>query len=495
MKDHNRWYGSMVVRSEPLIKEYQTTGAQNSLKSNTNTKLPENLLQGLRKKPEDFPSISEHELVRHYYRLSRLNYSLDDGLYPLGSCTMKYNPVINEVIAQMDQFSNLHPALPVAQTQGALEILYETQSMISEILDLPGISLQPAAGAHGELAGVFMIHKYFESKGEKRNKILIPDSAHGTNPASAAMGGYITEKIPSNEKGLTDLEALAAQVDENTAALMITNPNTLGIFETQIVKIKEILDKKGALLYVDGANLNAVMGIVSFGKMGVDLTQLNLHKTFSTPHGGGGPGQGALACSERMRAFLPSPYVVKKSINGKNFYDYETPEHSIGPVKGWYGQFGIILRAWSYLKRNGKNIKEISERAVINANYIRKKLEKHLTLASTEPSMHEVVFNQKSLEAKGAATKNFAKALLDRGFYAPTIYFPLHVVGAIMVEPTETESKKEMDVFIHAVLDIFETLEKNPDEITQSPHNTYVREIDETLAARKPVLTWHDDHD
>ena len=486
MKDKNRWYGSMVVRTEPLIKEYQTTGPQKKSDSKNQAVL--------RKRPADFPSISEPELVRHYYRLSRLNYSLDDGLYPLGSCTMKYNPIINEVISGMEEFGNLHPALPVKHAQGALKIIYETQSMISEILDLPGISLQPAAGAHGELTGVFMIRKYFESKGETRNKILIPDSAHGTNPASAAMGGFITEKIPSNDKGLTDLEALASRVDENTAALMITNPNTLGIFETQILKIKEILDKKGALLYVDGANLNAVMGIVSFGKMGVDLTQLNLHKTFSTPHGGGGPGQGALACSERMKAFLPSPTIVKKTIGAENFYDYETPAHSIGPVKGWYGQFGIILRAWAYLKRNGQGIKEISERAVINANYMRKQLEKHLTLASSEPSMHEVVFNQKTLEAKGVTTKSFAKALLDRGFYAPTIYFPLHVPGAMMIEPTETESKKEMDVFIRAVVEIFEILEKDPEVIAHTPYNTFVRELDETLAARKPVLTWHDEN-
>jgi len=479
----------MVVRCEPLVKEYRDTGSQTNLAK----KFPQKVLDGIRKSPDDFPSISEPEFVRHYYRLSRLNYSLDDGLYPLGSCTMKYNPIINETIAQMEQFGNLHPALPVKYTQGALKIVYETQSMIAEILDLPGISLQPAAGAHGELAGVFMIHKYFESRGENRTKILIPDSAHGTNPASAAMGGYITEKIPSDEKGLTDLEALANAVDENTAALMITNPNTLGIFDTQIVKIKEILDKKGALLYVDGANLNAIMGIVSFGKMGVDLTQLNLHKTFSTPHGGGGPGQGALACSERMRDFLPSPTVVKKTSGGGDFYDYETPAQSIGPVKGWYGQFGIILRAWAYLKRNGGCIREISERAVINANYLRKKLDNRLALASSEPSMHEVVYSQKTLEAKGVTTKNFAKALLDRGFYAPTIYFPLHVPGAMMIEPTETESKKEMDVFLEAIMDIFDMLEKDPGKITSSPNDTFVREIDETLAARKPVLTWHEE--
>ena len=478
----------MVVRSEPLIKEYQNQG-----KAKQQENLSKNKNQIFRNKPSDFPSISEPELVRHYYRLSRLNYSLDDGLYPLGSCTMKYNPLINEVIASMEGFMSLHPSLPAKHCQGALKILFETQHMISEILDLPGITLQPAAGAHGELAGVFMMQKYFESKGEKRNKILIPDSAHGTNPASAAMGGFITEKIPSNDKGLTDLDVLARHIDDNTAALMITNPNTLGIFETEILKIKELLNKKDVLLYVDGANLNALMGIVSFGKMGVDLTQLNLHKTFSTPHGGGGPGQGALACSERLRKFLPSPTIIKK-ISGKNeHYDYDVPSHSIGPVKGWYGHFGIILRAWSYLKRNGDCIKEISERAVVNANYMRKQLEKNLSIASGEPSMHEAVFNQKYLEEKGMTTKNFAKALLDRGFYAPTIYFPLHVSGAMMVEPTETESKKEMDIFIQAVSEIFKTMEKNPEEITSAPHNTFVREIDETLAARKPILTWHDE--
>ncbi|MDH4199981.1 MAG: aminomethyl-transferring glycine dehydrogenase subunit GcvPB [Spirochaetia bacterium] len=479
MQEKQQIHSSMVVRSEPLLKEYQ------------NNNIPKTSFPALRKKPESFPSISEPELVRHYYRLSRLNYSWDDGLYPLGSCTMKYNPVINEVIAGMEEFCRLHPALPASEAQGALKIIFETQEMIATILDMPGISLQPAAGAHGELAGVFMMRKYFEAKGEIRNKILIPDSAHGTNPASAALAGFATEKVASNEKGLTDLEALTRQTDENTAALMITNPNTLGIFETDILKIKEILEKKGALLYVDGANLNAVMGIASFGQMGIDLTQLNLHKTFSTPHGGGGPGQGAIACSQRMLPFLPSPQIVKKNGKDGDYYDKKNPEKSIGPVKGWYGQFGIILRAWAYLKRNGDSIREISERAVINANYLRKKLEGRLTLASNEPSMHEVVFSQKSLEAKGITTKNFAKALLDRGFYAPTVYFPLHVSGAIMIEPTETESKIELDAFINAVEEIFDIIEKNPGEIRNSPHRTFVREIDEVQAARKPVLTWN----
>lgn len=474
----------MTVRREPLLCEYQE---EENIESPKGT--------ALRSKPSKFPSLSEPEFIRHYYRLSRLNYSWDDGLYPLGSCTMKYNPVINETIAAMKEFTNLHPSLPAKHSQGALKIIWETQSMISAILDLPGITLQPAAGAHGELAGVFMIRKYFEDKGQKRSKILIPDSAHGTNPASAAMAGFVTEKVSSGENGLTDLDALRKQMDDNTAALMITNPNTLGVFETEILEIKKILDEKGALLYVDGANLNAVMGIVSFGKMGVDITQLNLHKTFSTPHGGGGPGQGALGCSERMLPFLPSPVIEKTKNGSDDYYDYATPSKSIGPVKGWYGQFGIILRAWAYLKRNGDCIREISERAVVNANYLRKKLEKYLTLATGLPSMHEAVFSQQSLEAKGVSTKNFAKALLDRGLYAPTIYFPLHVSGAIMVEPTETESKKELDYFISAVEDIFKTLEENAEEIKASPHGTFVREIDETLAARKPVLTWNDDQE
>ncbi|MES0490892.1 MAG: aminomethyl-transferring glycine dehydrogenase subunit GcvPB [Leptospirales bacterium] len=481
--DISKWYSSMVVRKEPLLSQYQHKQDKFEVGSGEILKP--------RKKPEKFPVLSESELVRHYYRLSRLNYSWDDGLYPLGSCTMKYNPILCEKLAADETFAALHPAMPDEHCQGALEIIYEVQSMIAEIVDLPGMSLQPAAGAHGEIAGVLMMKAWFAEHKQKRSVILIPDSAHGTNPASAAMGGYSIQKVPSNEHGLTDITALEELVDENTAALMITNPNTLGIFEKDIVKIKEILEKKGALLYVDGANLNAVMGIASFEKMGVDITQLNLHKTFSTPHGGGGPGQGALACSERMLPYLPSPLIAKTVQDEKDFYYKAIPEKTIGPIKGWYGQFGNIVRAWVYLKTWGDKIEEVSRRAVLNANYLREKLSPYLDLASQEPSMHEVVFVQSSLSKFGLTTKDFAKALLDRGFYAPTIYFPTHVQGAIMIEPTETESKEELDIFVKAVKEIFELAEEDPDKIKGSPKKSFVTSIDEVGAARKPVLTWN----
>lgn len=475
---HEKGFSKIPVRKASLLNAY------------TSSKSQESHVKGFRKSPEGFPRLSEPELVRHYYRLAKMNYAWEDGLFPLGSCTMKYNPILNEKIAESEKFGNLHPALDGKRAQGALRVIFETQEMISKLLDLPGVTLSPAAGAHGELAGVFMMRKYFESKGEKRNIILIPDSAHGTNPASAAFGAYETKKLPSDGRGLTDLEALEKMADENVAALMITNPNTIGIFEEDILKIKAILDKKGVLLYVDGANLNAILGKASFQKMGVDLTQLNLHKTFSTPHGGGGPGQGALACSHRLVDFLPSPVVECKSDGAKKRYEFITPPHSVGPIKMWYGQFSNILRAWVYLKSWGSSIGEVSERAVLNANYLGKKLEKYLNKVSEKPIMHEVVFDQKTLKEAGVTTRHFAKALLDRGFYAPTVYFPLHVDGAIMVEPTETENKEELDAFIDAVDDIFCKIKENPDSILSSPNNTIVREIDETLAARKPVLTW-----
>jgi len=481
MEKNSKWYSSMVVRKEPLLIELDEADKVEKERNYKIAGVP------LRKKPADFPTVSEPVLMRHYHRLARWNYSWDDGLYPLGSCTMKYNPVINENIASDSSFVSLHPALPDEATQGALEIIWDVQNMLSQIIDLPGLSLTPAAGAHGELAGVFMMKKYFEKKGQKRTKVLVPDSAHGTNPASAAMAGYSIVNVPSNSSGLTDLEALASLADEECAALMITNPNTLGLFETEIVKIKEILEKRGILLYMDGANLNAILDKVSFGKMGVDITQLNLHKTFSTPHGGGGPGQGAIGCSERLKDFLPSPLVEK---NEQGEYRNITPANSIGPIKGWSGHFGNILRAWVYLKSYGNEIHKVAERAVLNANYMKKKLSPFLEKVGVSANMHEVVFNQKTLQAKGATTMNFAKALLDRGFYAPTVYFPLHVNGAIMVEPSESESKGEMDTFIAAVEDIFKELENSDQKITASPHNTFVKKIDEVGAARNPVLKW-----
>ena len=397
MKDNKRYrVSSVVLRKERLLNEIDR---EHEFSPSSDEKTFEHpLLKNPRKPEEYYPKLSEVQLVRHYSRLARQNYAWEDGLYPLGSCTMKYNPILNEWAAARASFSNLHPFLPQKHTQGALKIIHETEKAISDIVDLPGSTLMPAAGAHGELAAVFMMRNYFEEKNEKRNVILIPDSAHGTNPASAAMGGFGVKKVPSNENGLTDLKALEEMTDESTAALMITNPNTLGIFESEILKIKEILDKKGALLFMDGANLNALIGKVSFKKMGVDLSQLNLHKTFSTPHGGGGPGQGALVCSERMMPYLPQPLVRKIEKENKPYYEFYKPEKSIGYIKGCYGQFGVIIRAWVYIKKWGNQFHKLSERAVLNANYMRKKLEPYLQIASDLPTMHEAVFNHKTLK-------------------------------------------------------------------------------------------------
>lgn len=472
-----------VVRKEVLLSEYRTHEAEKADFSSSEHPL----LKKAREPESAFPHLSEVELMRHYHRLGKSNYSWDDGLYPLGSCTMKYNPLINERVAAHGAVQNLHPTLPLEHTQAVLRIIFETESMLKTLLDLPGVTLQPAAGAHGELIGVLMVQKYFEAKGEKRETIIIPESAHGTNPASAAMAGFKTVKVGARENGLTNLEELEKLLSPDIAALMITNPNTLGIFEVDIARIKAMLDKVGALLYIDGANLNALVGKISFTAMGADLTQLNLHKTFSTPHGGGGPGQGALGVSERMLPFLPKEQVrLKDPTNRENGYEFFNPTQTIGQVKSWYGQFGNILRAWTYLKTWGSDAHRIAETAVMNANYLRVKLKDILTLASENPSMHEVVFSQDGLEKRGLTTANLAKALLDYGFYAPTIYFPLNVHGAIMIEPTETESKAEMDLFIEAVHAIYE----NADQHKAGAQKTFVTQIDETGAARNPVLSW-----
>jgi glycine dehydrogenase subunit 2 len=472
-----------TVRKERLLIEYQNADTEAA----TFEGMTHPLLKCARKPERPFPRLSEVELIRHFHRLAKSNYSWDDGLYPLGSCTMKYNPLINERIAADESLRHIHPALPVEYTQSVLRIIWETEEMLRRLLDLPGVTLQPAAGAHGELTGVLMIRKYFLTRKEKRTTIIIPESAHGTNPASAVMAGFKTVKVGARADGMTNLDELRSLLSKDVAALMITNPNTMGIFETDIQQIKAMLDEVGALLYIDGANLNALVGKISFTAMGADLTQLNLHKTFSTPHGGGGPGQGALGCSARMLPFLPLQQVREKEAGnpaaGFEFYD---PEHSIGLVKAWYGQFGNILRAWAYMKSWGSETHRIAETAVLNANYMRSKLVDVLTLAAQSPSMHEVVFSQDGLQKKGLTTANLAKALLDYGFYAPTIYFPLNVNGAIMIEPTETESKDEMDLFIRAVHEICANAEKHK----AGAQDTFVTHIDETGAARSPRLTW-----
>ncbi|MCS6971526.1 MAG: aminomethyl-transferring glycine dehydrogenase subunit GcvPB [Turneriella sp.] len=445
------------------------------------------LLQNPRAPEQPFPHLSEVELVRHYHRLAKSNYSWDDGLYPLGSCTMKYNPLINEHVAADARLHGMHPMLPPEFLQPVLHIIWETEDMLRRLLDLPAVTVQPAAGAHGELIGVLMIRQYFLSRGEKRTTIIIPESAHGTNPASAAMAGFQTAKVRSRPDGLLDREELQKLLSPEVAALMLTNPNTLGIFETEIKEIKQELDRVGALLYIDGANLNALVGKISFSAMGADLTQLNLHKTFSTPHGGGGPGQGALGCSERMLPFLPLGQIRPRNPNdlslGFEFYD---PPQSIGRVKAYYGQFGNILRAWAFLKSWGSNIHRIAETAVLNANYLRQKLQGILTLAAPSPSMHEVVFSQDGLSKRGLTTANLAKALLDFGFYAPTVYFPLNVNGAIMIEPTETEPKEELDLFIEAICAIC----SEPEKYRAGAQETFVTQIDEVSAARNPQLSW-----
>lgn len=445
------------------------------------------LLKKPRQPERPFPRLSEVELIRHFHRLAKSNYSWDDGLYPLGSCTMKYNPLINERIAADAVLRNAHPALPLEHTQAVLRIIWETEEILRTLLDLPGVTIQPAAGAHGELIGVLMIRKYFASRNEKRTTIIIPESAHGTNPASAAMAGFKTVRVGARENGLTNLEELRSLLSTDVAALMITNPNTMGIFETDIGQIKKMLDQVGALLYIDGANFNALVGKISFTAMGADLTQLNLHKTFSTPHGGGGPGQGALGCSARMLPFLPLGQVrVKEGAQRPAGFEFYDPGQSIGLVKAWYGQFGNILRAWAYMKSWGSEAHRIAETAVLNANYMRARLSDVLTIAAESPSMHEVVFSHDGVQARGLTTANLAKALLDYGFYAPTIYFPLNVSGAIMVEPTETESKDEMDLFIRAVHEICADAEKHK----SGARETFVTHIDETGAARSPRLTW-----
>lgn len=472
-----------TVRKERLLIEYKSHDTEAARFEGA----AHPLLKSARQPEKPFPRLSEVELMRHFHRLAKSNYSWDDGLYPLGSCTMKYNPLLNERIAADEALRHIHPALPVEHTQTVLRIIWETEEILRRLLDLPGVTIQPAAGAHGELIGVLMIRKYFHNRGEKRTTIIIPESAHGTNPASAAMAGFRTVRVGARANGLTNLDELRSLLSKDVAALMITNPNTMGIFETDIRQIKAMLDEVGALLYIDGANLNALVGKISFTEMGADLTQLNLHKTFSTPHGGGGPGQGALGCSARMLPFLPLEQVrAKEAGNPAAGFEFYDPEHSIGLVKAWYGQFGNILRAWTYMKSWGSEAHRIAETAVLNANYMRSRLEDVLTIAAQSPSMHEAVFSQDGLQKCGLTTANLAKALLDYGFYAPTIYFPLNVNGAIMIEPTETESKDEMDLFIRAVHEIC----ANAEQHRAGAQETFVTHIDETGAARSPRLTW-----
>ena len=443
----------------------------------------------LRSEIRGMPELSEVDVIRHFTRLSSWNYHIDLGLYPLGSCTMKYNPKINERMARLEGFALAHPYLPGEMIQGALEVQKTLENCLAQISGMDAVTLQPAAGAHGELTGILMVRAYHQSRGNPRKKILIPDSAHGTNPASAAIAGYVVESVPSNNRGTIDSGELRKLVNDDVAAIMITNPNTLGIFESEIAGIAESVHAHGALVYMDGANLNAMMGITRPGDFGIDVLHINLHKTFTTPHGGGGPGSGPVAVKKVLEPFLPYP-VIQSNANGSYSFNYDRP-HSIGKVKAYNGQFGMHVRALCYILANGaEGLKEVSEVAVLNANYIRSKLKDAYALAYDSPSLHEVVFSDRLQARKDVHVWDIAKRLMDYGFHPPTVSFPLIVPGAIMIEPTETESKQELDAFIEAMLAIEKEAEQNPELVKSAPHTTRVGRIDEAAAARKPVLRW-----
>jgi glycine dehydrogenase subunit 2 len=435
------------------------------------------------------PEVSEIEIIRHFTRMSTWNYAVDHGMYPLGSCTMKYNARVNETVARLTGLAEAHPYQPERISQGALRIIQMLSDQLIEITGMDAITLQPAAGAHGELTGILLVRAYLESQGNPRKKILVPDSAHGTNPATAAMCGYAVENLKSNAAGMVDIASLEAQVNEDVAALMLTNPNTLGVFEQEIHKIADLLHAKGALLYMDGANMNALVGKVRPGDFGADVMHLNLHKTFSTPHGGGGPGSGPVACKKILEPFLPTPVVVTKP-DGTLGLDYDRPQ-SIGRVRMFYGNFGMFIRALAYIMANGpEGLRQTTEDAVLNANYIRKHLEGVFDLPYKTPTMHEVVFSDRIQARNGLKTGDIAKRLIDYGFHPYTVSFPLVVPGALMIEPTESESKEELDQFIYAMKAVAEEAENSPEVVACAPHNTRVSRMDETAAARKPVLRW-----
>ena len=434
---------------------------------------------------KELPELTELDVVRHYTRLSQWNFSIDTNFYPLGSCTMKYNPKLNETLARLPGFAGHHPISSDEDSQGSLQLMYELQECLKEISGMDHVSLQPAAGAQGEFAGMLMIQAYHAAKGNPRKKVLFPDSAHGTNPASANLCGYKAVQIPSNSKGLIDIDKLEAVMDEETAAIMLTNPNTLGMFEKDILKITEIVHSKGGLVYCDGANFNAVMGIVKMGKMGIDVLHINLHKTFSTPHGGGGPGAGPVCIKDTLEPYLPKPVVEKK---GHKYVLNNNRPKSVGKLKVFNGNFGMLLRAYAYIRTLGpEGILEAAQSAVLNANYIRAKLKDTFHLPFTGPSLHECVFNDKG---QGITTIDFAKELIDHGFHPPTVYFPLIVKGALMIEPTETESKETLDMFIEAMKSISKKGHEDPESFHEAPRLPKVSRPDEAQAARLPKLKW-----
>ncbi len=484
------------MKNRPLIFELGKKGRRayslpqcDVPRRNTKELLGENII---REEGPDLPEVSELDVVRHYTNLSKLNYSVDTQFYPLGSCTMKYNPKINEDVARLDGFTSVHPYQPEDTVQGALELLYAMDGMLSEITGMDRVSLQPAAGAHGELTGLMIIKAYHENRGEgHRHKIIVPDSAHGTNPASAMMVGYDVVEVKSDDRGCVDIDTLRDIVDNNVAGLMLTNPNTLGLFEEHIHEISQIIHDAGGLLYYDGANLNAIMGMARPGDMGFDVVHLNIHKTFSTPHGGGGPGSGPVGVKQDLIPFLPVPMVEKE--DNRYYFDYDRPL-SIGKVKSFYGNFNVLVKAYAYILSMGaKGLKEASQNAVLNANYLASMLKKYYELPYDRYCMHEFVLSAQPQKEKGVSAMDIAKGLIDYGFHPPTVYFPMIVREALMIEPTETESKETLDRFIEAMIELAKMADEDPDKIKGAPHKAPMKRLDETRAARHPVLKWERD--
>ncbi|MBE0337679.1 glycine dehydrogenase subunit 2 [Paenibacillus sp. 28ISP30-2] len=440
-----------------------------------------------RSEPAALPEVYEVDVIRHYTALSRRNFGVDNGFYPLGSCTMKYNPKVNEDVARYAGFAKIHPYQPEGSIQGAMALLHTLQSDLAALTGMDAVTLQPAAGAHGEWTGLMMIRSYHEARGERRTKVLVPDSSHGTNPASAAVAGFETITLPSTPQGLVDLDALRQAVGNDTAALMLTNPNTLGLFEKQIADIAAIVHEAGGLLYYDGANSNAIMGITRPGDMGFDVVHLNLHKTMSTPHGGGGPGAGPVGVKQRLIPYMPKPLVVRDP-KGTYHWDREQGD-SIGRVKAFYGNFGILVRAYAYIRSYGPDgLKRVSECAVLNANYMMHRLAPHFDIPYPGYCKHEFVMSGRGLKKFGVRTLDVAKRLLDFGYHPPTIYFPLNVEECIMIEPTETESKETLDAFIDTMIQIAREAEETPELVLNAPYTTPVTRLDEATAARKPIL-------
>jgi glycine dehydrogenase subunit 2 len=493
MKEHPRHARPHITRDENLIFERSSPG-----KCGVDLPTPDvptasaaDLLgsEFYRDEIAGFPEVSELEVIRHFTRLSTWNYSVDTGLYPLGSCTMKYNPRINEVVARLEGLATDHPYAPTELTQGCLRVLHDTARCLAEITGMDAVSLQPAAGAQGELSGILMIQACLADRGNPRKYILVPDSAHGTNPASVTTSGYQVRNLKSDSHGCVDLGELELAMTDEVAGLMLTNPNTLGIFEVRIREICELVHRKGGLVYMDGANMNALVGIARPADFGADVMHLNLHKTFTTPHGGGGPGSGPVAVRKFLEPYLPSPIVVKKG-DGNYSLDYNRPK-SIGRVRAFYGNFGMAVRALAYIAANGsEGLLQTTQDAVLNANYVMRRLQDVYDLPYNEPCMHECVLSDRRQAARGVRTMDIAKRLIDYGFHPYTTAFPLIVPGAMMIEPTESASKEELDEFIEAMRAIAEEVEEDAEFVLKAPYTTRVSRLDEAAAARKPVLRW-----